>query len=135
MFFLGAGASVDAGLPDVVAIVGRFLDWSDSQAENPYLDKEQCDSYEGQAALTREILTIIQDWKTKQNDDTKIDIEILLETVEKIENRDQQPLSAFYENTSLNIEKHLPIVSFSAIRESFQQRLKSSLEYRLVISS
>src|SRR6266516_1901765 len=106
MFFLRAGASVDAGLPDVVGLVRRFLDWSESQADNPYLDKEQCQIYEGQAALTREILTIIQDWKTKHNDDSKIDIEILLDTVEKIENRDQQPLSAFYENTSLRIEKH-----------------------------
>jgi SIR2-like domain len=106
MFFLGAGASVDACLPDVVGLVHKFLDWLQSAVNKPELNKEESENAKGQAALTREILTILQDWKTKHKDDTKIDIEILLDTVEKIENKDQQPLSAFYENTSLKIDKH-----------------------------
>lgn len=80
---MGAGASVDAWLPDVVGLVRKFLDWSESAANNPQLDEEQRVNAKGQAALTREILTIIQDWKAKQSDDGKVDIEILLDTVEQ----------------------------------------------------
>ena len=63
-----------------------------------HVNKEESENAKGQGTLT-----IIQNWETKHNDDTKIYIEILLDTVEKIENKDQQPLSAFYENTSLKI--------------------------------
>jgi hypothetical protein len=61
IFFLGAGASVDAGLPDVVGLVNKFL-------ESQNIDR---------AGLTQEVLNIIKDWKAKQqNDKTPIDIEI-----------------------------------------------------------
>jgi hypothetical protein len=59
------------------------LDWSESAANNPQLDEEQRANAKGQAALTREILNIIRDWKAKQSDDCKVDIEILLDTVEQ----------------------------------------------------
>lgn len=41
MFFLGAGASVDAGLPDVVRLVCKFVELLKSRSNIQELDEKQ----------------------------------------------------------------------------------------------
>ena len=69
----------------------------------------------------------MENWLTEHNNSTKVDIEILLDTVEKIENRNKEVLSSFYENTSLKIEKK---PSYQLV---FNGKRKISEEIRLFI--
>ena len=95
IFFLGAGASIDAGFVDVIELKNQFLKWLESESK------------ENSLSISNEILKTLQSWKAKgigQKND--VDIEIFLETVEKIENKDENPLSEFYENNTLKIERN-----------------------------
>lgn len=107
MFFLGAGASVDAGLPDVVRLVCKFVEWLKSISENQGLNEKQRSEAKEHLSLVEKILTILKNWRAEQkNYNTEIDIEILLDAIERIENKNTDILSAFYENTSLKIGEH-----------------------------
>lgn len=85
VFFLGAGASVNAGVPDTYAFVNEFIN---SIPMNPYGK-----NVEPQKKTTiKKIVQILKEWKG-----TEIDIELLLETLTKLENKEQEPLLRFFE--------------------------------------
>lgn len=75
-------------------------------SENQKLNEKQQSEAKRQLSLVKKILTLLENRQTERNDKTKVDIEILLDAIEKIENKNNEVLSTFYENASLKIEKH-----------------------------
>ena len=94
IFFLGAGASIDAGLVGVIQLVDKFKEWLKSTSKIDQLN------------IVVEILSILQMWKEKRYDPSDIDIELLLDTIERIEDRDHDLLSFFYKDKTLRLEKY-----------------------------
>lgn len=95
IFFLEAGASVDAGFLDVVSLKNEFLRWLENESKLDSL------------SLSNDILNTLRSWKAKRPwEPSDFDIEILLEAMEKIENKGEDPLSEFYENRLLTLEKN-----------------------------
>jgi len=91
IFFLGAGASVAAGVPDTFGLVDVFRDKIASQPQNLHaLDK---------------ILEKLKEWRREQGDkEEKVDVELLLETIERLENRNQDILLKFHTTTGYILE-------------------------------
>lgn len=81
IFFLGAGASVKAGVPDTYGLVKRFKTSIADQKEN--------------SQTLSKIISILTKWRKEQGEN-KIDIELLLESLEKLESRDKEVLLKFY---------------------------------------
>ena len=88
LVFLGAGASVPAGVPSVNQMVDRLLTYLLNENESEYCQ------------ILTEIVELLREWVKNERLDKMVDIELLLETVEKIENRgDILPL--FYDNEKI----------------------------------
>ncbi len=94
VFFFGAGASVDAGLFDVVRLVNELKQWLESNSRIEYL------------FMIEAIISTLRKFKHHTKDESDIDIELLLETVERIENRYNDVLQYFYENKNARLERH-----------------------------
>jgi len=77
VFMFGAGASVAAGVPDTYAFVEEFL----NNISDP--DKK---------ATTQKIINTLKKWKGEE----RIDIELLLETLTKLNTKESEPLLQFY---------------------------------------
>jgi hypothetical protein len=91
IFFLGAGASVNAGVPDTFGFVSKF---KESLAEN----SEQLKAYE-------KILEILKSWRKGQGPFApEVDVELLLETLERLENREQDILLKFHQVSSYALD-------------------------------
>lgn len=84
VFFLGAGASVKAGVPTTYSFVNEYI-------------KSIKDL--GKRDTIKKIVKTLEKWK---ND--KIDIELLLETLTKLKNKDQEPLLSFYPDRPFILE-------------------------------
>ncbi len=85
IFFLGAGASVKAGVPDTYKLVTAFRDEikGDSTVE-PTTDK---------------IIELLLEWKkTTNQSDNRVDVELLLEALERLKSRDSDFLVRFYDD-------------------------------------
>ena len=76
VFFFGAGASVAAGVPDTYSFVQEF--------------KENIENT-GKKATIEKIINTLKVWKG-----TEIDVELLLETLTKLKDKEQEPLLRFY---------------------------------------
>jgi hypothetical protein len=120
MFFLGAGASIHAGLKGVVALVDDFLN---------YLGKE---TNEYKIAFT--IVGLLQEWKKDNKIDREIDLEILLEAIEKLENIKHDYIKYFFKDLTLEktFELNQEILLSKKLKEflinSFTKNLQS-VEY------
>jgi hypothetical protein len=99
IFFLGAGASVKAGLKTMVQLTDYFQDyWLKVRDPNPYHLK-----------FVEELIKKIQDFRnykvknqlSNKETDNKVDIETLLETIERLEEYDDDIISAFVKNNNL----------------------------------
>lgn len=77
VFMFGAGASVAAGVPDTYTFVDEFL--------NSIGDPDK-------RATTQKIINTLKEWKGEE----RIDIELLLETLTKLKNKESEPLLQFY---------------------------------------
>jgi len=77
VFFLGAGASVAAGVPDTYSFVEEFIKSIREPNKKETIEK---------------IVETLERWKK-----SKIDIELLLETLTKLDTRDKEPLLQFFE--------------------------------------
>ncbi len=77
VFLLGAGGSVAAGVPDTYSFVREFIDNIDGHDKKETIEK---------------IVQTLEAWKK-----SKIDIELLLETLVKLKDNKQEPLLQFYE--------------------------------------
>ena len=79
IFFLGAGASVAAGVPDTFGMVDAF-----EQSLEPY-----------EKRILEDILRILRDWKSTHEGAEGVDVELLLETMERLSNLGQEVLAKF----------------------------------------
>ena len=77
IFFLGAGASVAAGIPDTYSFVKAFRDSIGDNAKKETFEK---------------IIQTLEGWRGSE-----IDIELLLETLTKLETKEAEPLLPFFE--------------------------------------
>jgi hypothetical protein len=78
VFFLGAGASVAAGVPDTYSFVHNYVESIHENSKRETIEK---------------IISILKKWKR-----TEIDIELLLETLTKLKNKESEPLLQFFSN-------------------------------------
>jgi hypothetical protein len=86
LFFLGAGASIAAGVNDVRGLVKDYRDWLASNS-NP--EKTQ---------RIERIIYQLKEWLLDQEGEREVDIELVLETMERLENIDKDIVSQFFEN-------------------------------------
>lgn len=85
VFLLGAGSSIAANVPDTYRFVEDFL---------KYLENSDKDKF----ASVKKIIDILQNRQNKNaNIAIKVDIELLLETLVKLEDRKQEQLLDFFE--------------------------------------
>ena len=77
IFFLGAGASVAADVPDTYSFVKEFIHSIRDRDKRRTIEK---------------IVQILRNWKNSD-----IDVELLLEALTKLENKEQEPLLRFYQ--------------------------------------
>jgi hypothetical protein len=78
VFFLGAGASVKAGVPSTYSFVNEYIKSIKEPAKKDKIKK---------------IVKTLKQWKKDE-----IDIELLLETLTKLKDKDQEPLLQFYKD-------------------------------------
>lgn len=76
VFFLGAGASVKAGVPTTFSFVDEYVESIEEVTKKDTIEK---------------IIKTLERWKKE-----RIDIELLLETLTKLSAKDQEPLLSFY---------------------------------------
>jgi hypothetical protein len=93
IFFLGAGASIPAGISGVVELVDDFKRWLEREGKRDHLD------------LTERILEVIQTSSKINNNSSKVDIEKLLDIAERLENSDKDIFLDFYENCIPRLRK------------------------------
>lgn len=84
IFFLGAGASIPAGIRGVAEMVNEFLSQLKQESNQENLE------------VTTDIINVLNKWKNNN----QIDIELLLETIEKLENKNHDVMAAFYGHKS-----------------------------------
>lgn len=109
VFFLGAGASVPAQVPAMHDFVVEFR----QEVENELKDRE-CLKY---------VLGKLEDWQ-KGN---QVDLEILLAALEKLANRENEVLSAFYHGEDSELSKYYPCL------QHLYQKLKSFICRKCVV--
>ena len=90
MFFLGAGASVPAGINGVVGLVKDYKEW---------LAKDKSDDNR----IVEQIENLLQEWLIEQDSDRKVNIELLLETIERLENIKDDPLIKFFDDKTFKL--------------------------------
>jgi len=83
IFLLGAGTSIPAGISGVRDMANKFLLKLQEEHRNSYFE------------IANGIRTLLSEWKVDQKE-VVIDIELLLETIERLENRHLDVLSLFY---------------------------------------
>ncbi len=109
IFFLGAGASVKAGVPDTYKLVTAF---QDEVKSNPSL-----------GPATERIVTLLKGWKKTTNQpDNRVDVELLLEALDRLRSRESDFLLRFYDDPKYLLEGE---PEKSAIIERLRDFIKS----------
>ncbi|RZD14218.1 MAG: hypothetical protein EVJ47_06000 [Candidatus Acidulodesulfobacterium ferriphilum] len=92
VFLLGAGASKEAGVPDTVEFVEDFK----KHIENGNNSND--------IQTVNKIIEILEKWKKAEtsNSEQKIDVELLLESLTKLNKKKDEPLLRFYKNIEQN---------------------------------
>src|SRR6185437_16935842 len=85
IFFLGAGASIPAGINGVVGLVDDYKKNLKTISESDFniIDK---------------ITAMLSEWIAEQKLDRQVDIELVLETIERLENKEKDIILKFYDN-------------------------------------
>jgi len=91
VFLLGAGASVAAGVPTTVDFVDEYRKYLENIGENDSKDNPRLN-------LVNKIENTLKEVH-KDDEKYRMDIEDLLETLEKLKNRDKETLLYFYQCT------------------------------------
>jgi SIR2-like protein len=112
---LGAGASIDAGVPGVEDMITEFL----KQLENEQLE---------QHSIVKDIVGVLKDWKHGQNKDSKVDIELLLETIEKLENRHLDFIPLFYNDKNSILSRFIGLEKNTRGKILLSDNLKRSIK-------
>jgi uncharacterized protein YbcI len=109
LFFFGAGASVKAGVPDTFGLVNKF---KETIASNPY-----------ELKAVEKILEILTLWKKEQGKDApEVDVELLLETLERLETKDQDILIKFHTITDYALSGY---VAKNPLKDQLKDLIKS----------
>lgn len=87
VFLLGAGASIEAKVPDTVSFVKEFVD----QISDPNV-----------RGATEEIVRALKEWRNPQ----EVDVELLLETLTKLDATEEEPLLEFYEKPEFKLKDY-----------------------------
>ena len=92
VFLLGAGASKEAGVPDTVEFVKKFKEHIASGNNS------------NDIKTVNKIIEILEEWKKSEtgNSEQKIDVELLLESLTKLNKKKDEPLLQFYKNIEQN---------------------------------
>jgi len=107
IFFFGAGASIDAGIPDTYTFVEEFSAEIDSKHSTMYFPLER-------------ILEIRKKFNEKHYGKAEVDVEQLLVTLEHLENMDDEILLDFYEEKRLDTDiKHRDVCYLRDLLEEF----------------
>ena len=112
VFFLGAGASIPAGVPDTKKFVEEFEKYA------------QGNLAEEEFKTISDIIKILQEWKKEEG----VDIELLLETLIKLENKEDEPMLQFYEGGNFKLSAYpgeKPLI----------EALKDFIKKRAIVSS
>lgn len=78
-----------------------------------------------------EILTIIKSWKQEIGNDSDVDIEEVLDVIEKIEDRNNNPFSYFFINNKLKLPTYLELEA----RHANEKRFLSNMLKRSIAKS
>jgi len=89
VFFLGAGASVHAGVPDTLGMVQKFQDHIRQWPEK-----------------SKTVETIIKILRQRKPADEPVDVELLLETLERLEKKEKEEMLWFYELGKFLLERY-----------------------------
>jgi SIR2-like domain len=106
IIFLGAVASIRAGVSGVKEMVTKFIQKLEREPSNLH-------------KVTKDVVDLLSSWKNGGRD---VDIELLLETIEKLENRRSDVMSLFYtaKNSVLKKFEELEIdMKLSAVLKQF----------------
>lgn len=112
VFFLGAGASVFADVPDTQSFVSEFINQLTNQN-----DKK----------VVKLIVSKLNKWLKTNKKDAKVDIELLMETLDKLSRKEDEPLLEFYEN------KEYLLVGYSPKKPILEQ-LKTFVKSKAIVS-
>ena len=113
VFLLGAGASVKAGVPDTLKFVTEFQASIKNGEMRRTVDK---------------VIEILNSWLESKWTTVKLDVELLLETLTKLELKDQEPLLQFYGEGKYLLEEYSP-------KQSIIENLKDYIKSRAIIDS
>jgi len=105
-FFFGAGASVEAGVPDTAGLMSDFVESLSSEQAEP----------------VKRFLNKLEDWAHIQNPPRLLDVELLLETLQQAVNWKSDPLIAFVSGT-LEIEGVVPTDLLRSLRDFIKERV------------
>ncbi len=119
VFLLGAGASIMAGVPDTIKFVEYFKNHIASGNNS------------NDIKTVNKIIEILEKWKKAEtgNSEQKIDIELLLESLTKLNKKKDEPLLQFYENIEQNF-----ILRDYAEKKPLIDELKDFIKKEAIIS-
>ena len=102
VFLLGAGASVTAGVPDTRGFVTDFMDYlAEKKPQSIY-------------PVFRDIISKLTSWKKE-----KIDVELLLETLLKLKNHEEEPLLRFCMDATMNLPEYDNKIQLDALLKDY----------------
>jgi hypothetical protein len=104
VFFLGAGASKYADVPTTYEFVDKFLDFFNNELDT-YKGEEKKDQLQKEVKLATFLIQKLRTWKNARNE--KVDIELLLETLTKLQNRETEPLLQVSPDLGMNLVNQL----------------------------
>lgn len=112
IFLFGAGASVDAGIPDTYQFVEDFKD---------YIKKKELELFK---QLVK-ILEIRENFNKRNLKKKQVDVEQLLDTLERLINKNKEPLLDFYKEKKFNV--NISEDSFSKLKKHLQDFIRESV--------
>lgn len=105
-FFFGAGASIEAGVPDTAGLMSHFVESLSSE----------------KAISVKRFLKKLEDWARVQKPPRLLDIELLLETLQQAVNWKSDPLTAFV-SSAPEIEGVVPAELLRLLRDFIKERV------------
>lgn len=111
-FFFGAGASIEAGVPDTYSFVDAFLDSLTPD------DK----------IAIQKVIEILNQWASRQTPSAKVDIELLLDALQRLADKEQDVLLAFFEGK----QSTLPA---SFIPGELLKKLRDFIKSKVIVDS
>ena len=110
-FFFGAGASVEAGVPDTAGLMDDFVDSLPS----------------GEVGPVREFLSNLSAWAHAQGPPRLVDVELVLETLQQAVNWKTDPLAAFVQG-EFEVEGVTPGDLLRSLRDFIKERVMVQAE-------